>query len=94
MATKPKSDAERLAKLAVERVVRVWGRDWRRMISRDVQEAILSHEVLGIVLSWHEPERINAAKVQDIARAAHALMFPPEPDISHALATASRTSDS
>lgn len=73
------TDAERLAKLAVERVTRNWGRDWRQMISRPVQEAILSHEVLGIVLSWHEAERIPATKVQDIARAAHTLMFPEAP---------------
>lgn len=73
------TDTERLAKLAVERVAKRWGADWRRMISRDVQEAILSHEVLAIVLSWDEAERIPATKVQDIASTAHELLFPAQP---------------
>lgn len=69
------TDVKRLAKLAVERVVDHWGADWRRMISRAVQEAILAHEVLAIVLAWDEAERIPATKVQEIAQTAHALLF-------------------
>jgi hypothetical protein len=75
--TKP-TDAERLARNAVDGVVRTWGRDWRQMISRPVQEALVANAVLNIVLSWAEPERIPASKVQEIARAAHALAFPDQ----------------
>lgn len=78
MPKKP-TDVERLARHALDGVIRRWGRDWRAMLSRDVQAALVADAVLNVVLSWEEPERIPASKVQDIARAAHALAFPDRP---------------
>lgn len=59
----------RLVELVRRRIHQSWGKDWRHMLSRPVQQAIVSHEVLNLLLS--STEQIDAAQIPEIAAAAY-----------------------
>ncbi len=46
------------------------GREWRRMISAEVQRALVGHEVLMLVLSWRGSNQIPLADIQALAQAS------------------------
>ncbi len=67
------SEEKRMARMALERLVKQWGKDWRRPFSPEVQRAMVAEAVLNIVCGWVEAERIPATKVQTIAFEAYTL---------------------
>lgn len=66
------------AKLVEKGIVQRCGKDWRRFLVKDIQRAVVSDEILRMVLSWRMAERISATEVQRITRACLARIVPEE----------------
>lgn len=68
------TDDERLARMAVERARKEWGLiGWSRL-SDHQRTSEVARGVLSIVMGWSGADRITAAEVQALTRAAYLLV--------------------
>ncbi len=67
-----------LVKQIERALVTKYGKAWRRMLSPEVQKALVTHEAMLIVFGWLGADKTPAEDVKALVRAAWTTLCPEE----------------